>query len=52
LDGDAWDNALKLYREINGGKLYGKIKIVHLPKDKDVCDLRGQIDEYYTQIKD
>lgn len=52
LDGDAWDNALKLYRELNGGKLYGKIKIVHLPKDKDVCDLRGQIDEYYTQIKD
>ena len=52
LDGDAWDNALKLYRELNGGKLYGKIKIVHLPKDKDVCDLKGQIDEYYIQIKD
>jgi DNA primase len=52
LDGDAWDNAVKLYRELNGGKLYGKIKIVHLPKDKDVCDLRGQIDEYYVQIKD
>ena len=52
LDGDAWDNAVKLYRELNGGKLYGKIKIVHLPKDKDVCDLKGQIDEYYVQIKD
>ena len=52
LDGDAWDNSVKLYRELNGGKLYGKIKIVHLPKDKDVCDLKGQIDEYYTQIKD
>lgn len=52
LDGDAWDNAVKLYRELNGGKLYGKIKIIHLPKDKDVCDLRGQIDEYYVQIKD
>jgi DNA primase len=52
LDGDAFDNAIKLYRELNGGKLYGKIKIVHLPKDKDVCDLRGQIDEYYVQIKD
>ena len=52
LDGDAYDNAVKLYRELNGGKLYGKIKIVHLPKDKDVCDLRGQIDEYYVQIKD
>jgi len=52
LDGDAWDNAVKLYRELNGGKLYGKIKIVHLPKDKDVCDLKGQIEQYYTQIKD
>jgi DNA primase len=52
LDGDAWDNAVKLYRELNGGKLYGKIKIIHLPKDKDVCDLKGQIDEYYVQIKD
>jgi len=52
LDGDAFDNAVKLYRELNGGKLYGKIKIIHLPKDKDVCDLRGQIDEYYVQIKD
>ena len=52
LDGDAFDNAVRLYRELNGGKLYGKIKIVHLPKDKDVCDLKGQIDEYYIQIKD
>jgi DNA primase len=52
LDGDAFDNAVKLYRELNGGKLYGKIKIIHLPKDKDVCDLKGQIDEYYIQIKD
>ena len=52
LDEDAWDNAIKLYRELNGGRLYRKIKIVHLPKDKDVCDLKGQIDEYYVQIKD
>ena len=36
LDGDAWDNALKLYRELNGGKLYGKIKIVHLPSSQIV----------------
>jgi DNA primase len=52
LDGDAFQNGLKLYHELNGGKLYGKIKIVQLPKDKDVCDLRGQIDEYYITIKD
>jgi len=52
LDGDAWENAVKLYHELNGGKLYGKIKIVKLPKDKDVCDLGGKIDDYYIQIKD
>jgi DNA primase len=52
LDGDAWDNAVKLYRELNGGRLYGKIKTVQLPKDKDVCDLKGDIDGYYINIKD
>jgi hypothetical protein len=37
--------------ELNGGNLYGRIKIVKLPKNKDVCDLKGQIDEYYITIK-
>ena len=50
VDGDAWDDGLKLYHELNGGRLYNKIKIVKLPADKDVCDLRGQIDEYYYEI--
>jgi DNA primase len=52
LDGDAWNNAVKLYHELNGGELWGRIKIVRLPKDKDVCDLRGNIDDYYVTIKD
>lgn len=52
LDGDAFDNAVKLYHELNGGNLWGRIKIVKLPLDKDVCDLRGNINEYYIQIKD
>jgi len=52
LDGDAWSNAVKLYHELNGGGLYGKIKILKLPMDKDVCDLRGVIDNYYFNIKD
>jgi len=52
LDGDAWDNAVKLYHELNGGELYEKIKIVKLPKDQDVCDLRGNINEYFIEIKD
>jgi DNA primase len=51
LDEDAWDDALKLYHELNGGRLYNKIKIIKPPKDMDVADLRGQIDEYYYEIK-
>lgn len=49
-DGDAWLDGVKLYHELNGGTLYNKIKIIKLPKDKDICDLRGQIDEYYYEI--
>jgi membrane-associated protease RseP (regulator of RpoE activity) len=52
LDGDAWSNAVKLYHELNGGELYQKIKILKLPMDQDVCDLKGQIDPYYVIIKD
>lgn len=52
LDGDAFDNAIKLYRQLNGGRLYEKIKIVKLPQDKDVCDLGGNIEEYFIKIKD
>lgn len=51
VDGDAWEDGQELYHSLNGGRLYGKIKIVKLPKDKDVCDLGGKIDEYYYKIK-
>jgi len=51
LDGDAWDNAVKLYGELNGGELYGRVKILKLPNDKDVCDLKGVINEYYFNMK-
>jgi len=51
LDGDAFDGALRLYEELNGGTLYGKIKVLKLPEDKDVCDLKGQIDEYYIDMR-
>lgn len=50
LDGDAWDSAIKLYHNLNGGRLYNRIKIIKLPKDKDVCDLRGDITNYYHEI--
>lgn len=51
LDGDAFTNALKLYKHLNGGNLYGRIKLTKLPKDKDVCDLRGNIDDYYYTVR-
>ena len=51
LDGDAFNNSIKIYEELNGGELYNRIKIVKLPKDKDVCDLKGQIDEFYYEMK-
>jgi DNA primase len=50
LDGDAWDGAQRLFHELNGGQLYGKIKIIKPPKDKDVCDLKGQIQDYYVDL--
>jgi len=52
LDADAWQNAVKLYHELNGGELWGRIKLVKLPDNKDIADLRGEIkDEYYLIIK-
>ena len=51
LDGDAFKDGVKLYHELNGGELWGRIKIVKLPTDKDVCDLKGEIDPYYVIIK-
>jgi DNA primase len=50
-DGDAFEDGIRVYDELNGGRLYNKIKIVKLPLDKDVCDLRGQIDEYYYEMR-
>ena len=52
LDADAIKNAIKLYHELNGGDLWGRIKLIKLPDDKDIADLRGEIkDEYYRIIK-
>lgn len=51
LDADAWDNSTKLYHELNGGTLYGRIKIIKLPDDKDTADLRGQVDEFFYKMR-
>ena len=41
LDGDAWNDAVKLFHKINSGRLFGKVWLVQLPKDKDIADLKG-----------
>ena len=41
LDGDAWDDSEKLYRKLDGGKLNGKVRLIKMPKDKDVAELKG-----------
>ena len=50
MDGDAYEDAVKIFHTLNGGELYGRIKIVKLPKDKDVCDLRADIKDYYIDL--
>ena len=52
LDADAIKNSIKLYHELNGGELWGRIKLIKLPDDSDIADLRGIIkEEYYMIIK-
>ena len=51
LDGDAYTDAKNLYDKLNGGTLYNRVKLVKLPKDKDVCDLKGDIEKYYIEFK-
>ena len=52
LDGDAWEDAVKIYDKLSGGRLYGKIDIIKLPLDKDLGDLRGQVpDNCYVKLE-
>jgi len=51
LDSDAWSDAINLYHNLNGGRLYGKVKIIKLTGDDDVADLRGDISEYFYEIR-
>lgn len=46
LDGDAWNDAVKLYHKLNCGKLMGKVWIVRLPIDKDIADLQGNLNNF------
>jgi hypothetical protein len=46
LDGDAWEDAQRLYHKLNGGRLFGKIWVTRLPIDKDIADLQGDLTLY------
>ena len=50
-DGDAWNAGVKIYNELNGGRLYGKVKIIKLTGDADVADLRGDINNHFYTMK-
>lgn len=51
LDSDAWADSVKLYHNINGGSLYGRVKIIKITGDSDVADLRGNINDYYYEMR-
>ena len=51
LDGDAWKDSVRLYHELNGGRLYDSIKVIKMPEDRDIADLRGDIEEYHYEIR-
>jgi hypothetical protein len=51
LDSDAWNDGVKLFHNLNGGRLYGKVKIIKLTGDADVADLRGDISDYFYTMK-
>lgn len=46
LDGDAFEDTIKLYRKLDGGKLMNKIWYVKLDEDVDIADLCGNLSKY------
>ena len=39
LDSDAWDDAIKLYKKLDGGKLKEKVFLTKVPNNTDVADV-------------
>lgn len=52
LDGDAWNDAQKLYHKLNCGRLMNRVSIVRLPLDKDLADLKGDISDFLIKKLD
>lgn len=51
FDPDAKNKALKIYHELNGGKLWNKIKMLSLPEGEDIASLKGDVMPYVTRVK-
>lgn len=39
LDDDAWADSVQLFKKLNSGKLYNKVKVVKMPKGYDLSEL-------------
>ena len=39
LDDDAWKDTISLYRKLNSGKTFNKVKVVKLPKGYDISEI-------------
>lgn len=46
FDPDAKEDSVKLYHQLNCGKLMGRIFIINLEGNKDVADIEGKINDY------
>ena len=38
-DGDAWKDSVQLYKKLNSGKLYNRVKIIKLPEKYDISKI-------------
>jgi DNA primase len=47
LDGDAWDDAQRLFHKLNNGRLFCKVWVVKMPDNKDIADLQGNFENLY-----
>jgi len=43
LDPDAFENELRTYHKLNGGRLMGKVYLTHLEGESDIADLKGDL---------
>jgi DNA primase len=39
LDDDAWNDTIKLYKKLNSGKLYDRVRVVKMPKGYDLSEM-------------